>query len=79
MNLRSLLLTIGVVIALFAPLFGQEDLKAGDPETRKLLEQGSKAFLVGDYKQAIPPYQKALDREKANRTLKRIDLARHGR
>jgi tetratricopeptide (TPR) repeat protein len=45
------------------------DLKAGDPETRKLLEEGSRFYLVGNYKKAIPPYQKALDREKANRTL----------
>jgi len=44
-------------------------LKAGDPETRKLMEQGSRFFLERDYKRAIPPYQKALDREKANRNL----------
>ena len=54
---------------LLAPAFGQDDLKSGDPETRKLLEQGSRFFLQGDFKQAIAPYQKALDREKANRTL----------
>jgi tetratricopeptide (TPR) repeat protein len=50
---------------------GQEksDLNAGDPETRKLMEEASRYFLASDYKRAIPPYQKALDREKANRTL----------
>jgi tetratricopeptide (TPR) repeat protein len=71
MNLRVLLLTIGTLLLLVAPAVGQDPLglKAGDPETRKLLEQGSRFFLESDYKRAIPPYQKALDREKANRTL----------
>ena len=71
MNLRVLLLTIGTLILLFAPAVGQDPLglKAGDPETRKLMEQGSRFFLERDYKRAAPPYQKALDREKANRTL----------
>jgi tetratricopeptide (TPR) repeat protein len=71
MKLRTLVLTIGTLLLLIAPAVAQDnsDLKAGDPETRKLLEQGSRAFLQRDYKHAIPPYQKALDREKANRTL----------
>ena len=69
MRLRVPLLTIGTLLVLVVSAFAQDDLKAGDPETRKLLEQGSKAFLDGDFKKAIPPYQKALDREKANRTL----------
>ncbi len=69
MKLRNVLLTIGALLLLIAPAIGQDDLKAGDPETRKLLEQGSKAFLAGDFAKSIPPYQKALDREKANRTL----------
>jgi tetratricopeptide (TPR) repeat protein len=58
-------------LLLLVPALGQDkdDLNAGDPETRKLLEQGSRFFLQGDFKQAIAPYQKALDREKANRTL----------
>lgn len=45
------------------------ELLKGDPETRKLMEKASRFFLVGDYKKAIPPYQRALDREKQNRTL----------
>jgi tetratricopeptide (TPR) repeat protein len=71
MNLRVLLLTIGTLILLVVPAVGQDPLglNAGDPETRNLMEQGSKSFLEQDYKRAIPPYQKALDREKANRTL----------
>ena len=71
MKLRTLVLTIGTLLLLIAPAVAQDnsDLNAGDPETRKLLEQGSRAFLQGDYKRAIPPYQKALDREKVNRTL----------
>ena len=65
------LYALGILLLLTAPIVAQDanDLKAGDPETRKLLEQGSKAFLDGDYQRAIPPYQKALDREKANPTL----------
>jgi len=65
------LLTIGLFLFSWAPVVAQDanDLKAGDPQTRSLLEQGSRSFLAGDYKKAIPPYQKALDREKENRTL----------
>ena len=71
MNLRVLLLTIGMLLLLVSPASGQDssDLKKGDPETRNLMEQGSRFFLERDFKRAIPPYQKALDREKANRTL----------
>lgn len=71
MKLRVLLLTFGTLLLLVAPAVGQDPLglKAGDPETRNLMEQGSRFFLDRDYKQAIPPYQKALNREKANRTL----------
>ena len=65
------LLIVGMLLLIVAPAIGQDgsDLKKGDPETRKLLEQGSRFFLERDYKRAAPPYQKALDREKANRTL----------
>jgi tetratricopeptide (TPR) repeat protein len=35
------------------------------------LQEGSAAYLEGDYKKAIPPYQKALDLEKKDRQLKR--------
>jgi tetratricopeptide (TPR) repeat protein len=68
--MRVLLLALGTVLFM-APAIGQDnaDLKKGDPETRKLLEQGSRFFLDGDYKRATTPYQKALDREKQNRTL----------
>lgn len=34
-----------------------------------LMEQGSYYFLKRDFESAIPPYQKALDLEKQNRTL----------
>ena len=71
MRLRVLPTALGIFFLLLAPAFAQDkdDLNAGDPETRNLLEQGSRFFLQGDFKQAIGPYQKALDREKANRTL----------
>ena len=66
-----LLLSLGWLLLLVVPVCGQDpnDLNAGDPETRALMETASQFYLVGDYKRAIPPYQKALDREKANRTL----------
>lgn len=35
------------------------------------LREGSAAYLEGDYKKAIPPYQKALDLEKKERKLER--------
>ena len=71
MRKRVILVILGMLLLSVAPVIGQDnsDLKKGDPETRKLLEQGSKFFLDGDFKRAIPPYQKALDREKENRTL----------
>ena len=71
MKLRLPVLCIALLFLLAPVAVAQDDsdLKAGDPETRKLLEEGSRFFLVGDYKKAIPPYQKALDREKAERTL----------
>lgn len=71
MKLRLSVLCIAVLFLLAPVAVAQDesDLKAGDPETRKLLEEGSRFYLVGNYKKAIPPYQKALDREKANRTV----------
>ncbi|HRI02582.1 MAG TPA: hypothetical protein PLL77_02460 [Pyrinomonadaceae bacterium] len=35
------------------------------------LEEGSQAYLNGDFKKAIPPYQKALDLEKQDRKLEK--------
>ena len=35
------------------------------------LAEGSKYYINGDYKRAIPPYQKALDLEKQERKLER--------
>jgi len=60
-----------MLLLIVVPAIAQDDsdLKKGDPETLKLLEQGSRSFVDRDYKRAIPPYQKALDREKENRTL----------
>jgi len=71
MKLRLPVLCIAMLFLLAPVAVAQDesDLKAGDPETRKLLEEGSRFYLVGNYKKAIPPYQKALDREKANRTV----------
>src|SRR5437870_9914128 len=71
MKIRFVPVAIGILLLLVAPVLSQDnqDLKAGDPETRNLMEQASRSFLQGEFKRAIPPYQKALDREKANRTL----------
>jgi tetratricopeptide (TPR) repeat protein len=71
MHLRVLLAATGTLLLMLAPAIGQDtsDLKKGDPETRNLMEQGSRFFLEGDYRRAISPYQKALDREKQNPTL----------
>lgn len=71
MNLRIPLLLIVMLVLVVSTVVGQDpsDLEAGDPETRSLMEQASKFYLDGDYKRAIPPYQKALDREKQKRTL----------
>src|ERR1700737_1539511 len=71
MRKRVPLLIIGMLFLSVAPAIGQDnsDLKKGDPETRRLMEQGSRFFLDRYFKGAIPPYQKALDREKENQTL----------
>src|SRR5262245_43918903 len=71
MKPRILLAALGTLLLMAAAVLAQDqaELKAGDPETRDLMEQGSRFFLQGDFKQAIGPYQKALDREKAKRTL----------
>ena len=69
---RSLsLLAFALLLSFATSVLAQDpnDLNAGDPQTRKLLEQGSRLFLAGDYKAATSPYQKAFDREKINRTL----------
>jgi hypothetical protein len=60
MNLRVVLVTLGMLVVLAAPALAQDtsDLKAGDPETRLLMEQGSRFYLQHDFKRAIPPYQR---------------------
>jgi TPR repeat protein len=65
------MLAVGVVFSMAVCSAAQDkaDLKNADPETLKLMEQASRFYLEGDYRRAIPPYQKALDREKSNRTL----------
>jgi tetratricopeptide (TPR) repeat protein len=62
---------VGVLFSIVVCSAAQDktDLKNADPETLKLMEQASRIYLEGDYQRAIPPYQKALDREKQNRTL----------
>ena len=71
MSVRLLLLTIAMLSLLVAPASGQdpEDANAGDPQVRNLVDQGSRFVVQGDFKSAIAPYQEALNREKAKRTL----------
>ncbi|HJZ82411.1 MAG TPA: hypothetical protein VKD91_18760 [Pyrinomonadaceae bacterium] len=66
-----ILLVLGILFLIGAPAFGQDSLglKDGDPETRRLFEEGSRFFLLQDYKHAAPLYQAALDREKIHRTF----------
>jgi tetratricopeptide (TPR) repeat protein len=52
------------------PVVAQEkSWDKADPETMEYMRQGSAFFLKDDYKNAIGPYQKALDREKKQSTL----------
>jgi tetratricopeptide (TPR) repeat protein len=71
MSARFLLLTVALVLLLVAPAGAQDpdDLNAGDPAVRSLVDQGSRFVVQGDFKSAIAPYQEALNREKAKRTL----------
>jgi tetratricopeptide (TPR) repeat protein len=71
MSIRVLLLTIAILALLVAPAVAQdsENANAGDPEVRNLVNQGGRFVVQGDFKSAIAPYQEALNREKAKRTL----------
>lgn len=50
-----------------------ERAPAADKQKSSLeyMAEGSRYYLAGDYKKAIPPYQKALDLEKQERKLER--------
>jgi|ERR1051325_2715951 tetratricopeptide (TPR) repeat protein len=56
------------VALLFAPLLAAADT-APSPEVMKLLEQGSRYYLQHQFREAIPPYAKALELEKKHATL----------
>jgi tetratricopeptide (TPR) repeat protein len=71
MTVRAFFLSLVILSLLVAPALAQdpEDVNAGDSEVRKLVDQGSRFVVEGDFKSAIAPYQLALNREKAKRTL----------
>jgi tetratricopeptide (TPR) repeat protein len=64
--LAVLMLLLGAV----SGVSGQRNSEPkANPETLQLMQQGSAFYLQHDFKRAIPPYQRALDLEKQNRTL----------
>jgi tetratricopeptide (TPR) repeat protein len=64
-----LTLVVAVILAGSNIAIAQESTQKPNPETLQLMQKGSAAFLEGDFKRAIPPYQKALDLEKKEHTL----------
>ena len=70
MRLNLLLLTTGLMFGIAAPALLQAQAEPkGNPETLANMQRASAYFLQHDFKKAIPPYQRALDLEKQNRTL----------
>ena len=62
--MKNLLLIIACTILLATASYAQKT-------SLDYLEQGSVYYMNHDYKHAIPPYQKALDLEKADRKLEK--------
>lgn len=62
--MKHLLLTIACAFLFTVPAAAQKS-------SMDYLEEGSRAYLNGDFKKAIPPYQKALDLEKKDRKLEK--------
>jgi tetratricopeptide (TPR) repeat protein len=61
---------LSLLVFLAMPATAQEkSWDKADPETMEYMRQGSAFFLKRDFKSAIGPYQKALDREKKQSTL----------
>lgn len=62
--------SVAVAILFTATMAAAQDTsEKPNPQTLKLMKEGSAFYLERDYKHAIPPYQKALDLEKKQRTL----------
>ena len=62
--MKKLLLIVGCILLLASSSFAQKT-------SFQYLADGSKYYAAGDYEQAIPPYQKALDLEKQDRKLEK--------
>jgi tetratricopeptide (TPR) repeat protein len=62
-------LVLALMLAAVVLVAGQEAGKEANPETLALMQAASRFYLDRDYKRAIPPYQRALDLEKKERTL----------
>ena len=62
--MKNLLLLFACILVLVSVSYGQKT-------SMDYLQEGSVYYLKGDYKRAIPPYQKALDLEKQERKLEK--------
>lgn len=71
--MKRVLIFLAIVLFVGSTLGQAKALKSVQDEKTAMdyLEAGSVYFLKNDYKKAIAPYQKALDLEKANRTLEK--------
>ena len=63
--MKKLLLLIPVCILLLA------SVSSAQKTSFEYLAEGSRYYMEGDYKRAIPPYRKALDLEKKERKLEK--------
>lgn len=59
------------ILWLFAAVTLFASFSYGQKTSLQYVEEGSRYYVNGEYKKAIPPYQKALDLEKKERKLER--------
>lgn len=62
--MKNLLLLLGIAFVFTSPAFAQKT-------SLEYAAEGSRYYIDGEYKKAIPPYQKALDLEKQERKLEK--------
>ncbi len=68
--MKRTLVLLSMILCVATILLGASfSARAQEKSTMEYMEEGSAHYLKGDYKKAIPPYQKALDLEKEKQTL----------
>jgi tetratricopeptide (TPR) repeat protein len=69
-NSKRIVFVLALIVAGWSIATAQEtSAQKANPETMEYMQQGSAFYLQGDFKKAIPPYQKAFDLEKEKPTI----------